>query len=585
MSRRAIPQFVKWIAAILLFGGWTVGCRDRATFNPGSPCDVTSECDAPLVCRLDRCRVECRDSRDCVGGFACLLDPDGLGACQLPADQQCAFSTDCATGLVCRFGQCTNGCETDVDCPTGSSCVPDPTLTVDGGEPVRGCKDVADVECLLNSDCSANLICARDHRCREECRQDRDCRDGLACLSGLVPNVRVCGVAMVDAGVDAGMDAGMDAGVPNPLRTAPFPSLLVGGSQHTCFYDDTLGLRCWGSDVQSQLAGSSTSTPVSIAAADAVGAGAYHTCAHTAADLYCWGQNTSGELGIGSTGGTVGTPTVVQDGAMMGITARAISGGTAHTCAIDASDVVWCWGDNTYGQLAVDPMTTAASNLPLPITGLAGTPLQVVARGDHACVLLSGGSAQCWGRNNRGQLGNGTTAALPTPTPTPQTVVGLSTAVELVAGTEHTCARLSSGAVVCWGDNNYGQVGDGTVGVTPVTSPGSPVSLSTNEAVELAAGSAHTCAVVGAGEQVECWGTNTFGQCGLDPAVMANDPVEIPSVVPGLTAMEELSLGEYHSCARAGVSVVCWGQNALGQVNGTPNTPTYTVTPISVSFP
>ncbi|MEZ4315848.1 MAG: hypothetical protein R3F61_00015, partial [Myxococcota bacterium] len=252
-------------------------CSARPSFDPGGECELNTECAAHLVCRLGRCRVECREERDCSIGLECVRDPAGLGACTLPEEAECALSSECPAFLVCRFGRCTNACENDVDCPPGARCETD-----DSGMP--GCRDVADTECALNSDCDAPYICAPDRRCREECRTDRDCRDGTVCLDTMSPTM--CGfppdgvdagpadggtdagdtdaggmdAGMVDAGmVDAGMvDAGSDAGM--MAAAPPAPPLMGGGLGHTCAARSPTDLRCWGLDTDGQI-GNGTTTP------------------------------------------------------------------------------------------------------------------------------------------------------------------------------------------------------------------------------------------------------------------------------------------------------------------------------------
>jgi len=157
----------------------------------GAACDLTSDCEAPLECRLARCRVECRDNRDCAAGLTCLLDNTGLGACQLPDETDCALDSDCIEPLVCVRGTCSNICREDRDCAPGASCLvdddaePSTSCPVGGEPPADGCAcfDPATDGCLYAADCGPGLLCANDFRCRPGCGADADCRDGLACVA------------------------------------------------------------------------------------------------------------------------------------------------------------------------------------------------------------------------------------------------------------------------------------------------------------------------------------------------------------------------------------------------------------------
>ena len=243
-----------------------LGCAQRPVFTPGTDCELNSQCAAQLVCRLGRCRVECRSVRDCPVGLECVYDESGLGACQIEDERECALGSDCPTPLVCRFGRCTNACETDRDCPPGARCRED----ADG---TRGCRDDADVECALNSDCATPYICAVDGRCREQCREDRDCRDGLVCEDAMEPAVCVRPGGPVDGGVDASLPG--DAGVDPDGGPPPDSGVMTDGGMMTTVGPPLLGV------------------------------GSFHACAApTPGDVRCWGDNTFGQLGVGSFGGS-----------------------------------------------------------------------------------------------------------------------------------------------------------------------------------------------------------------------------------------------------------------------------------------
>ncbi|MGC9079806.1 MAG: RCC1 domain-containing protein [Nanopusillaceae archaeon] len=193
-----------------------------------------------------------------------------------------------------------------------------------------------------------------------------------------------------------------------------------------------------------------------------IAAGAAHTCALLSdGSIKCWGDNYDGQLGDG-TNITRYTPVTVQ-----GISnAVAIAAGAFHTCAVLSDGTVKCWGDNYYGQLGDG--TDVTRYTPVTVQGISNA-VAIAAGYSHTCALLSDGTVKCWGDNEGGQLGdNGKAFSF---SYTPVTVQNLSNVVAIAAGWDHTCAVLSDGTVKCWGDNEGGQLGDGTniTRYTPVT--------------------------------------------------------------------------------------------------------------------
>lgn len=246
---------------------------------------------------------------------------------------------------------------------------------------------------------------------------------------------------------------------------------------------------------------------------------------------------------------------------------RLVSASGSHTCALLPDSTVRCWGYNEYGQLGDG--TTADSLAPVRVAGISSA-TAVSSGHHHACALLGDGTVRCWGRNEFGELGDGSTCLTPPcATPLPVAVTGVSTAIAVRAGAYHTCALLANGEVRCWGFNEFGQLGDGTF-----TSSSTPVAVAEAVgAVVVSAGGYHTCALRPDG-RVQCWGRNEFGELG--DGSTPNRPT--PVFVSGLTDAVAVSAGAYHTCALvADGTLRCWGLNNFGQL-GDGSSLTYTFT-------
>jgi len=214
------------------------------------------------------------------------------------------------------------------------------------------------------------------------------------------------------------------------------------------------------------------------------------------------------------------------------------------TCALLESGGIQCWTPTTE---------------PADVTGFAAGIAAITVGGGHGCARLSTGALQCWGNNTYGQLGDGTTAG----SPTAVDVINLPGEVTAVAaGVNHTCALTQAGGVLCWGWNNYGQLGIGSTTTTPT--PTDVVGLSSG-VVALGAGHYHTCAATDAGA-VLCWGQNDSRQLGDGTTTRSNVPVGVMGLASDVSF---LTGGADHMCALTTAGdAVCWGGNIHGQVSG-----------------
>lgn len=302
-----------------------------------------------------------------------------------------------------------------------------------------------------------------------------------------------------------------------------------------------------------------------------IASNATHSCALLAAGgVRCWGDNTQGKLGIGVTGHRNVATAVVGLG-----DATAISVGSGHGCAATRGGAR-CWGDNDWVQLgngdmgAYDDGVESNALAPVGVTGLGAGAIGVAAAGRHSCAVTAAGALACWGTENIGELGNGDQDNFGPNVwyASPQPVGGLGSGVVAVSGYwKHSCALTGAGDVYCWGENVAGKIGDGSTDNAYVATP---VSGLGGAAVSIAVGENHSCAALGTGA-VKCWGANDFGQLGIG-APDGNDHPS-PETVPGLAAVVAVAAGGDNTCALTSTGAMkCWGRNDWGQLgNGDDN--------------
>jgi alpha-tubulin suppressor-like RCC1 family protein len=197
--------------------------------------------------------------------------------------------------------------------------------------------------------------------------------------------------------------------------------------------------------------------------------------------------------------------------------------GSGHSCLLDKNFGVKCWGNNSSGQLGVADLTGITKSAPVNVDGLSSGVIQVAVGGSHSCALLATGGVKCWGQNGKGQVGNGTVDDQSSPVD----VTGLQSGVRAISlGAEFSCALLESGAVKCWGLNSAGQLGDGTNENRQAPVVVSSFSLPINS---ISTGKNYACALDQ--ESVAwCWGDNVWGQLGDRDDLARNSPVKVKSL-------------------------------------------------------
>ena len=331
---------------------------------------------------------------------------------------------------------------------------------------------------------------------------------------------------------------------------------ISSGANFTCAVADG-GLMCWGANDGRQLGkdgvGAYSATPIQTAAPGtgitAIAAGYAHACAVLTGGLTCWGKNSEAELGLGF----ASPPMVPQLVLPINSAITSVAAGRDFTCVLQVladGAAAKCWGANSVGQLGNgnnSPVNQASMST--PVINAVDNVESISAKDDHACVIRNG-SGWCWGRNTNGELGIGTTT---------DSKVAVSIAnrspVDLSVGTTHACLRESgSFSIYCWGKLGRGQIGAGSDERFRVpTSAGS----AGKSVVGISQAAHHGCMITSDGG-VRCWGENSFGQAGngqISRAIYTSTAVA--GINSGATA---IATGTYHSCAIVGGSVECWGE-------------------------
>lgn len=442
------------------YEGGTLGCRELCAFDT-SGCISNAVCGDSIVAPDEQC-------------------DDG----NLDDDDGCDSGCDIELGWICEGAPsvCTEGCGNGV-------------CHLDGGEDHGSCPE----------DCGWIQVSSEDdHTCGLKA-------DGTAWCWGKNDHGQ-----LGDGTTEPRL---------TPVRVGELTGLvaIAAGEGHSCAIDANGHGWCWGDNERGQLGNGSletSPTPEPVAGlgdAETLAAGEQHTCATTTEQLaYCWGRNDAGQLGDGSTtDGLTATPVSEGEGLT---SAKHITAGGRHTCAVRNDDAVWCWGRNDQGQLGNEAPDD--NPLPLAVDTSGGFPGgSMLSAGDrHTCARDTGGVAWCWGEGADRRLGNGFTQDTLTPT----LVGGIDLVTTIAAGDEHTCAIVTGATAWCWGRGAEGQLGSGD---TPQSTEAVPV-VDVTAPQQITAGKDHTCAIIVDGT-AWCWGSNDEGQLGDASTQSSSVPVMV----------------------------------------------------------
>jgi len=534
-------------------------CVDTATdaAHCGS-CDnaCTAGDGAEATCVAGECAYECVETRSDCDGLAdngCESDPRtdtaNCGACGVA----CGLEESCTDGICCgpEGAVCDGACRdlrTDVDhCGAcGASCLDLPGTvggTCGGGTCELACG-------ALRGDCNGDPLDGCEWNLAEDARNCGACGNtcgaicgGGDCLAMTFPakmfhttcvlsdDGRVfcwgqnsCGQVGDGHTPAPGCFGGAGStGVAKPTEVAGVSgaAFLAVGEHHNCAILSDGGVKCWGSNHKGQLGAGDTiahTTPVTVMEDGAALQGATalaltdaSTCALVGGNVKCWGSFANGRLGTDATADVL-EPALVMDGAQPLADVIGLAAGTTHVCALLQGGQVACWGGNQTGQLGRGTSgSSTSSSAPEVIAGLSGVD-EVLAAGTRTCVRI-GGTGKCWGQNLNGQNGTGDD----TNNYSPLDIVGLTTATALTVAPNHTCAVIAGGQAVCWGLNSYGQLGNGAFSSDDQTTAVAVVDPTTGQPMtgirSMTAGGAHSC-LVKDDDSVLCLGLDNVGQLG-----------------------------------------------------------------------
>jgi alpha-tubulin suppressor-like RCC1 family protein len=378
----------------------------------------------------------------------------------------------------------------------------------------------------------------------------------LGRLGGVVAALALIVLPVAPAAAQGSYPPGINA---DTIRTASLTATVAAGGAHSCALTSVGELFCWGDDSSGQLGDGSAAhafgQPV-LALRDAVqvDAGKAHTCAVDVRGAgHCWGDNSAGQLGDGARTDRDAAVAVTPPAARHLVK---ITTGARHTCAVDDEGSAWCWGDGAHGQLGVPGLRGSA--VPVRVgthSGMRGPVVDIAAGRDTTCAVTAVGAVFCWGSDAYEQLGTGGRGDRDEPVAVAAHGPMRGKVREVSVGGTQACALGVEGDAYCWGTR---ALGSGTRGTKA-----EPVGVDLRAALgEVTAGGEHTCGLDRGGRAL-CWGEGADGRLGSGRSAAGATPVGVAA--GGL--LRDLDAGEEHSCASDTRGYAyCWGAGADGQL-------------------
>lgn len=504
------------------------GCQSAAAI--GASCARDSECSAPLVCRLGRCRNACTANRDCPLGSQCFLDPAGLGACQLDQDRSCTSS--CPTGLTCLSTGCVRVCSTPTECPTDGTCA------LGSGASIGICADLRTTSDAGPTDAAPldALVDAPTQDAGPTCRAVAHACAGhhFACAITADDHTVHCW------GVD---DQGQGGAMPSGELCSGTPCRL-----HPSRVVDEMG------------------QPIVL---ESLTCGESHACGLTSdGQVLCWGADGNAERGDGSVSWVPFATRVRYDsgtpwGSASTPHASLVRAGRSHSCALSTDRMqLRCWGTNGHGELGDGTTSTSGRFAVAPTaltSALAGPYADLVLGAGWTCLVDDMLRIRCIGFSSAGELGADVMIGADTLTAVDPHMPG---AVSYMAGARHLCAR-GMASVSCIGNNVRQELGRTTM---PDRAPSQmPAPVDGAIAFDQIGSSPVAATTFGtSGTMVYAWGDNYLAAAALDPM----SPIRAaPMVVSGLSSVSELAIGSDMGCAvTTSGTMLCWGSDESAQL-------------------
>ncbi len=619
-------------------------CEVEECFDGYDDCDAVAGCESNVVsdtqcgsctnncttlpntnavCQMGSFGYRCAVN-SCVGNYADCEDFSDDG-CETNLDtdgQRCgSCNNDCTTDFnsdgTCSSGACVcnpgfldcgtfNRCDTDgqSDMQNCGSCGNDCNVLVTSGQPQ--CNN-SQCEAFCNDNegnCDANpLDCETDFSALNNCggcdnvctAQNGTARcdnfgSGFSCATDCDPGYWSCDANPLTCEANTESDpnncggCGNSCGVGGVCTSYACDQIqeIAVGENFTCTLRSGGSVVCWGNNAEGQLGNGNTTpsfTPVLVDAstmgtAIQLRSGGKHSCALGITGTFCWGDNDAGQLGS-DTGGVSSSSPLEVIGAPQ-FTNLAI--GASHSCGVDTSNNVYCWGNNNRGQLGRGTMDTGSAT-PIQVNSIPNNDImEVVAGDDFTCARSFGGGLYCWGAGTDGQIGND--LAPFTDVALPELVLNHIPVDRLALGSLSACSIRNSGVPIleCWGDDAFNQLGDGA----PATDQNAPVTTGLASASDLTVGAGHACMRSSFGSMY-CWGNNAMGQGGQgNTSTPITTGTQVMDV--GTTVMQiATGTGANHVCVLTnGEQVRCWGSNIDGQVGLDPAGGTIISSPTTV---
>ena len=359
---------------------------------------------------------------------------------------------------------------------------------------------------------------------------------------------------------------------------------LTAGPLHICAIDTERGLWCWGDNWSGQLGNGNFTDSIQPIRTDAnteyvmVAAGDFHTCASKQDQSFlCWGHNSYGQLGSGSNQNHTNEYFLLpQQSGSMASDWVSIDVGLDHVCGIRNGGTLWCWGDNSSGQLASGSFVGSA--LPRLIRNHYNW-TQVSSGAYNSCGIKTDGSLFCWGWNFNGQIGNGNFFS--GGATAPRAIESTPAWQSVTNGDYHTCGIRDDNTAWCWGSNSDGQLGDGSWDADGAADIASPNPVNTTLLWKsLTAGSGHNCGIA-MDDMIYCWGWNAYGQLGTGD----NTLQPLPTPIANNSTWKKIDTKLSHTCAiKSDDTLWCWGYNVAGQLgNGDIGDTTNQTIPVAVA--